>query len=106
MTDSIKVTSEKKCFALKLIPPRPSFAHDMSEEERAIMQRHVGYWTDLMTNGIAVVFGPVLDPNGVYGFGVVIADSEEQVNEITKNDPATAINRYETYPMLAVIPQR
>ena len=49
-------------YFLKLNPCRPTFAQDMTNEERAIMQQHVGYWSDLMNKGLVVVFGPVLDP--------------------------------------------
>ena len=58
-------------FFLKLLPSRPTFAQDMTPDERAIMQQHVVYWTDLMKQGKVHVFGPVLDPNGIYGIGVV-----------------------------------
>ena len=56
---------------MKLIPPRATFSQDMTAEERQVMQKHVAYWTDLMHKGSAVVFGPVMDPAGVYGMGVV-----------------------------------
>ena len=95
----------KKFFALKLIPPRPTFAQDMTSEERSIMQEHVGYWMDLMKQGKVIVFGPVLDPQSVYGLGVVVVDDEEEVKQMTLNDPAIKINRYEYYPMMAVTPQ-
>lgn len=96
----------KKFFVLKLIPPRPTFAQDMSEEERNIMQQHVVYWTELMNKDIAIIFGPVLDPNGVYGLGIIKADSEEEVNELISNDPAVQINKYEYYAMMAVTPEK
>ena len=96
----------KKHFVLYLIPPRPSFAQDMTPEERAIMQQHVVYWTDLMNKGFVLAFGPVLDPTGVYGLGIVVADDAEQENELVKNDPATAINKYELYPMRAITPAK
>jgi uncharacterized protein YciI len=95
----------KQFFALKLIPPRPTFAQDMTDEERSIMQEHVGFWMDLMKQGKVIVFGPVLDPQGVYGFGVVAVDNEEEVKQMIDNDPATKMNRYEYYPMKAVTPQ-
>ena len=94
----------KKYFALKLIAPRTTFPMDMSAEERAIMQQHVAYWKDLMDKGFVVAFGPVLDPNGVYGLGIIEAESEVQVNSFIANDPATQINKYEAYPMMAVVP--
>jgi len=42
-------------YFLKLNPCRPTFAQDMTEEERAIMLQHVAYWTDLMNKGHVVV---------------------------------------------------
>ena len=97
---------EKKYFALKLIPPRPTFAMDMTDEEKSIMQQHVSYWGQLMDQGIVVVYGPVFDPAGPYGLGIVEVDNEEQVISITSNDPATAVNRYEFYPMRAIVPAK
>lgn len=91
-------------YFLKLNPSRPTFAQDMSTEERAIMLQHVAYWAELMNKGLVVVFGPVMDPKEVYGVGVVEVETEEQLKELIKNDPATSINRYEYYPMRAVIP--
>jgi hypothetical protein len=93
-------------YFLKLNPCRPTFAQDMTNEERAIMQQHVGYWSDLMNKGLVVVFGPVLDPKSVYGVGVVEVDDEGQLKELIKNDPATSINNYEYYPMGAVMPAK
>ena len=92
----------KKYFALKLIPPRPSFANDMTEEERAVMQEHVSFWMELMKQGKVVVFGPVLDPQSVYGLGIVAVDDEEEVKSMISNDPAAKINRYEYHPMKAI----
>ena len=51
-------------FLFKLIAPRPTFAQDMMEAERKVMQEHVVYWKGLADRGVAVVFGPVLDPKG------------------------------------------
>ncbi len=78
----------------------------MNEEERAVMQKHVEYWRELMQRGIVVVYGPVMDPAGGYGVGVVDVDSEQTVLEITKADPASSINRYEIAPMRAIVPER
>ena len=96
----------KKYYALKLIANRPTFAQDMTTEERAIMQKHVAYWTSLMNDGFVLAFGPVLDPKGVYGLGIVAVDNEEQVNSFIANDPAIQINRYEVNQMLAVVPSK
>jgi uncharacterized protein YciI len=92
-------------FFLRLIPPRLTFAQDMSVEERATMQRHVAYWTDLMEKGKALVFGPVQDPKGVYGVGVIGVENEAEQDELVANDPGNGLNRYEFYPMRAVVPR-
>jgi uncharacterized protein YciI len=94
---------DKKHYALKLLPSRPTFAQDMTPDERAIMLQHVAYWRDLMDKGMVIVFGPVMDPKGVYGLGVIEVDDEEQVHAFITNDPASKINTYEFYPMQAVV---
>jgi len=91
-------------YFLKLIASRPTFAFDMSAEESATMNQHVDYWKQLMGKGRVVVFGPVLDPAGPYGMGVVAAESDDEIKEFMANDPAAAILRYEYYPMQAVLP--
>jgi hypothetical protein len=40
-----------QCFVYRLIPPRPSFDLDMTEEEQAIMGRHASYWGTLFQTG-------------------------------------------------------
>jgi len=95
---------EKQYFFLKLNPCRPDFAQTMSDDEQQIMMNHIAYWKDLMSKGKVVVFGPVLDPRSVYGVGVIVADNEDEVKTFIANDPATKINIYEYYTMMAVLP--
>jgi uncharacterized protein len=90
-------------FALKLIPPRPTFHQDMNHEERTIMMKHIAYWDILMEKGFVVALGPVIDPSGTYGLGIVEVENEDQVKEFIKNDPATEIGHYEIYPMHAKV---
>jgi uncharacterized protein YciI len=95
----------KRHFLIKLIPPRPSFAQDMTNEEKQLMQRHVAYWTGLAETGIALVFGPVADPSGSYGIGVVEVE-EEHLADLTANDPVTTSGRqfkHEAYVMPQVV---
>jgi len=100
------MTTEQKYFFLKLNPPRPSFAMDMTDEEKRIMQEHITYWNDLLAKGIAIVFGPVFEPSGVFGIGIVTVKDEQSLQDIEANDPALkAGNRYEAYPMMAVVRQ-
>jgi uncharacterized protein YndB with AHSA1/START domain len=89
-------------YLCKLIAPRPSFPFDMSEQERNVMQEHVGYWQGWLQRGVAVVFGPVMDPSGPWGAGVVRVADAAQLKELQDNDPALRAQlgfRYEAYPM-------
>lgn len=66
------------------------------------MREHVAYWKDLAKRGIAVVFGPVADPNGAWGLSVVEVENEADVGGLTANDPTikSGLNfKFETYPM-------
>ena len=94
----------KMYFALKLMPRRSTFMTDMTNDERNTMIKHVAYWTDLMNEGKALVFGPVLDPNGGYGLGIIRVDSEEEVKQLMAADPANGLNIYEWFPMNAITP--
>ncbi|MGH2566251.1 MAG: YciI family protein, partial [Ginsengibacter sp.] len=64
------------------------------------------YWKDYMSKGMVIVFGPVMDPKGTYGMGIIEADNEEQVKKFNEGDPASKINNYEFYPMRAVLPDK
>lgn len=97
---------EKKYFVLYLLPSRPDFSQTMSEEERSIMMEHVAYWTEIMNQGKVLAFGPVLDPKAVYGLGIVAVENEKEIEEFIANDPAAKINRYEYFPMNAVVPAK
>ena len=97
---------EKKHFVLYLNPPRPDFAHTMTEEELGIMKEHVAYWKEYLDKGVMLVLGPVMHPHGVYGLGIVEVESEEQLHTLMNNDPATPLNTYEYYPMRAVTAKR
>jgi uncharacterized protein YciI len=91
-------------FLCKLISPRPSFPQDMSAEERAVMEEHVRYWTARMAEGTALLFGPVLDPAGPWGLGIVRVEDETALQRLQEKDPAIRAGlRYEAFPMPRVI---
>jgi uncharacterized protein YndB with AHSA1/START domain len=93
-------------YLIRLIPPRPTFLQDMTEQERSIMGEHVGYWTRLLADGVAVAFGPVADPQGPWGVGLVEVDGAEALAAIESGDPAMRAGagfRYEVLPMLRAI---
>jgi uncharacterized protein YciI len=88
-------------FFLRLIPPRPTFDRDMTDAERAVMGRHAEYLGSLLREGAGVAFGPVFDPAGTFGMGIVEAADERAARALTDEDPVVreGIGRYEIYPM-------
>lgn len=74
-------------FVFRLKAPRPTFALDMTDEEREIMGRHAAYWRPYIDSGQMVVFGPVLEEEGSWGLGVVEADDEEELRAFAAGDP-------------------
>lgn len=97
--------SDKQHFAFRLVPPRPTFAADMTPAEAATMAEHAEYWRGLLAEGTAVVFGPVLDPDGVYGLAVVEVDDAGAVETIVAGDPAVSsgLGRMHVAPMAGAI---
>ena len=81
---------------------------DMTADERLLMQAHVGYWRGLLARGSVVVFGPVDDPAGPYGLGVVRLDPEVDPKTVWSDDPVIKANRgfrFEVAPMVnAIVP--
>jgi uncharacterized protein YciI len=75
-------------FVFRLLASRPTFALDMTEEEREIMGRHAAHWQPLIESGQMVVFGPVLDDTGSWGLAVVEAEDAEELRRLAADDPA------------------
>lgn len=96
----------RQYFVVKLIPPRTTFMMDMSADERAVMMAHVGYWTELLHAGNAVVFGPVADPVSPHGVGILCARDEQELRSLLSRDPAVLSPhglRHEVVPMLQAV---
>jgi uncharacterized protein YciI len=92
-------------FLLRLIPPRPTFALDMSEAEAAVMAEHSEYWRGHLARGAVVVVGPVAEPSGFWGLGVLETESREAAERLAADDPAvtSGVARYELHPMASAI---
>jgi uncharacterized protein YciI len=74
-------------FVLRLKAPRPNFALDMTDEERAIMGRHAAHWQPYIESGQMVVFGPVLHSTGSYGLAVIDIEDEDELRAFAARDP-------------------
>jgi hypothetical protein len=91
-----------KYFLFKLLPPRPNFMRDMTPEELMLMQLHGVYWSGQLANGKIIAFGPVADPAGGWGMGMLRVGDAAEVDGLTANDPVMLANqgfRYEVFSM-------
>lgn len=91
-----------KYFFFKLYPPRPTFPADMTAAERVLMQKHVAYWSALMTQGKVIAFGPVADPVAPHGIGLLQIEDDEDAGLLGANDPVILADvgfRLEVHPM-------
>lgn len=67
------------------------------------MQAHVAYCGELLRTGKALIFGPVADPAGVWGLGVLQLPDDADPQAIIVDDPvikADAGFTYQVMPML------
>ena len=96
---------ETQHYVLHLLPCRPDFAFTMTPDEQRIMGQHIAYWTKHMAEGKVIVYGPVFDPKGAYGLGIITASNEDEVKAFIAGDPATTINSYEYFLMKAMTPE-
>ena len=90
-------------FLIRLLPPRPTFMVDMTDAERRIMAEHVQYWQGLLQAGTAHAFGPVADPKGSFGVGILeVQGGANEVRAIEANDPAVSSNSGFRYEILSM----
>ena len=76
-----------KYYFYRLQVSRPTFLSDMNGEEKALMQKHNAYLQDLLAKKKAIVFGPVADPAGLWGAGVLQLDDVEDAQALMDADP-------------------
>jgi uncharacterized protein len=75
-------------FVFRLTAPRPTFALDMTGEEREIMAHQAEHWRPRVDSGQMVISGPALDASGSWSLGVVEADDEQEVRAFAADGPA------------------
>jgi uncharacterized protein YciI len=94
-------SAPKLRFLLKLVPPRTTFADDMTPEEGKLMQQHADYWKAQFATGVVLIIGPVLDPKGAWGMAVLETATEEEARTLAMNDPSVkaGLNKVELSPM-------
>jgi uncharacterized protein len=89
-------------FLFRLIPPRADFAQTMTDGEQKTMADHMTYWQQLMADGKVLVYGPVADPEGVWGMGVLRVADRAEVLAIGELDPSVVagVNTFEVFEIM------
>ncbi|HEX2733262.1 MAG TPA: SRPBCC domain-containing protein [Polyangiaceae bacterium] len=106
LTGNFASATPARYFLVRLIAPRPTFMQDMNDEERQMMMAHGQYWKQKLAEGSVIAFGPVMDPKGGWGVGIVKAQDEAEVRVFEAADPAISSGRglyYEVLPMMAAV---
>ena len=95
------IAMAKQHYFFKLIPPRPTFAQDMTDDERRLMDEHGQYFQEHFATGKVLLFGPVMARSGAFGLGVLEVDSEQEARQFGEGDPSVeaGMNRFEIRPM-------
>ena len=78
----------------------------LSPEQYASQEAHFAYWGELLARGQVVALGPVADPTGDYGIGIVLAPDLDAAEAIRDNDPAMRSPfdfRTEVAPMMRLV---
>jgi len=91
----------KQHYYFKLIPPRPTFPQDITDGERALMEKHSAYFRERFNSGTLLLYGPVMAPGGAFGLGILEVVDEEEARQFGEDDPSVSngLNRFEVYPM-------
>ena len=93
-------------FTLQLRPPRTTFPGDMTEIEREAMGRHAVYLREQMAQGVALAFGPVMDPAGAWGLALIETENAEQAAALAAGDPVVKAGlgfSYDILPMASLV---
>jgi uncharacterized protein YndB with AHSA1/START domain len=100
------IAAPRHYFLFRLLPPRPTFMQDITKEEFEVMQLHSVYWRGQLAAGKVVVFGPVADPAGGWGMGILNLEDPTEVDGLLANDPVSLSERgfrYEVLPMVRAV---
>jgi uncharacterized protein len=91
----------KQHFFLRLVPPRPSFPHDITDAERELMREHAAYTKQNFDAGRILIYGPVIAASDSFGIAVVEVADEAEARSMLDADPSVVggLNRYELTPM-------
>jgi hypothetical protein len=89
-------------FLFRLLPPRLTSTQDLTAEERAVMKSHGPYSRGKLSEGKIIAFGPVADPAGGWGVGILRVADPAEAGQLTAADPVILADkrfRHEVFSM-------
>ncbi len=91
----------KQQFFFRLIPPRPTFADDMDDDEQDLMRQHASYVQEYFNDGVVLAYGPVHDPDGTFGLALLEVQDHAEAVRFGENDPTVlaGLNSFHIAPM-------
>jgi uncharacterized protein len=92
---------DKQHYFFKLIPPRATFPHDMTDNEGLLMKDHARYIREFFDEGKVLLYGPVMATDGTFGMAVLEVTDETEARQFGEADPSVraGVNRFELSPM-------
>ncbi|MFZ0960551.1 MAG: YciI family protein [Terriglobia bacterium] len=91
----------KQHYFSQLIPSRPTFPGDITEEESYLIDEHFRYFQKHFAAGRLLLFGPVMATGGAFGLAVLEVETEAEALQFGEGDPSVkaGLNRFEISPM-------
>jgi uncharacterized protein YciI len=88
-------------FFMTLLPPRPTFPADITDDEKRLMGEHARYCQEQFAAGRLLTYGPVMAAGGAFGMAVLEAADETEARQFAEGDPSVkaGMNRFELHPM-------
>lgn len=92
---------DKQHYYFRLIPPRPTFPHDITDEERALMEKHGAYFQQQFEAGKLLLYGPVMAAEGAFGVAILEVADADEARRFGEDDPSVraGFNRFAICPM-------
>jgi len=106
LSNHVAPEPQRRFYLCRLLPSRATFMQDMTADERAVMLAHGQYWRGKLAERSVIAFGPVADPAGGWGVGIVAVRDEAELLKFQNDDPAISSQiglRYEALPMLTAV---
>jgi uncharacterized protein YciI len=91
----------KQHFFFQLIPPRPTFPYDITDEEKRLMDEHSRYFAEHFAAGKLLLYGPASAKSGTFGLAVREVECEEEARQFGAGDPSVkaGLKTFEIHPM-------